>query len=791
MKILKRTYPYLLILFIVLIFFKPIFNGQIPFPGDLLINQNPYRSESFLGYSPGSYPDKAQGPDVINEIYPWKYFSIEQLKNGQIPFWNPHNFSGNPQMANFQTAVFYPLNLFYLFLPFNFAWTLFIMSQPFFAAIFMFIYLNKGLRLQKTVSVIGGIAFAFSSYMVVWIEYGNIGSTFLWLPLALFLINKLTEQQNYKNVLSLIIIFTLSLLAGYIQGVFYAYSICLLYFLFLLFSQKVKAKIKKTIIFLSILFFPFILSAFQFLPTLEIFKNSTRGSYALEQFSKTLSPIYYWITIIFPDFFGNPASRNYWIDGTYIERVMYPGVVIFFFAVYAILKVKKPEKKFFGIIAALSLIIATNIPFIKYFYLLPIPVISTTIPTRELCIFIFSIIVLGAMGINYWIEEKNLKSKYPLFFILAILLFSSAAFLIYKAGYITDNNFKISIRNMLLPSFLTLATLIIFYLKNKFKNISLVFVLLLIIFDLLYFFNKITPFSPYSFTYPNTPVMNYLQENAGINRFWGYGSGYIQSNYQSVDGTYSPEGNDPLHISSYGELLASSKYGELPNILPRPDANIAPGFGNMDLKSNPYRQRILNLLGIKYVLHKDELMSGSFNPDYVTFPQDSYKLIWQKNPWQIYENKNVFPRFYLADNYEISNGKDKIISKIYDDKVNLQETLILEKDPKITLGKISKSNIEIVDYTPNKLNFKIKTDADSLFFISDNYFPGWKALIDGKEKEIYRANYSFRAIPIKQGEHRLEMYYFPESFITGLKISIIGVFLLIIYLILFKRIYER
>ncbi len=78
----------------------------------MLIEKNPYSSESFLGYAPGGYPNKAQGPDVITEIYPWKYFSIEQIKNGQLPFWNPHNFSGNPQMANFQTAIFYPLNLF-------------------------------------------------------------------------------------------------------------------------------------------------------------------------------------------------------------------------------------------------------------------------------------------------------------------------------------------------------------------------------------------------------------------------------------------------------------------------------------------------------------------------------------------------------------------------------------------------------------------------------------------------------------------------------------------------------
>ncbi|MCL4386694.1 MAG: hypothetical protein M1326_10365, partial [Cyanobacteria bacterium] len=144
MNKIKKFLPLILIGFIVLLFFFPIFKGNIPFPGDLLVNSNPFNTQSFLGYNPGSYPNKAQGPDVITEIYPWRYFSIEQLKQGNIPFWNPHNFSGNPQMANFQTGLFYPINILYLILPFNLSWTLIIMLQPFLAGLFMYLFLKKG-----------------------------------------------------------------------------------------------------------------------------------------------------------------------------------------------------------------------------------------------------------------------------------------------------------------------------------------------------------------------------------------------------------------------------------------------------------------------------------------------------------------------------------------------------------------------------------------------------------------------------------------------------------------------
>src|ERR1035437_10852554 len=146
MKKVLRFWPFILITIGVLLFFYPIFKGQIPFPGDLLVGTNPYRSQPFLGFAAGGYPNKAQGQDVIAEIYPWRYFSINQLKQGSIPFWNPYNFSGNPQMANFQTAVFYPFNFLYFLLPFNLSWTLIIMLQPILAGFFMYLFLKRGIK---------------------------------------------------------------------------------------------------------------------------------------------------------------------------------------------------------------------------------------------------------------------------------------------------------------------------------------------------------------------------------------------------------------------------------------------------------------------------------------------------------------------------------------------------------------------------------------------------------------------------------------------------------------------
>ncbi len=780
MKYLRNFWPYFAIGLIVLAFFWPVFKGYIPFPGDLLVSQTPYKAQSYLGYPPGGYPNKAQGPDVINEIYPWRFFAVSQLKQGQIPFWNPYNFSGNPQMADFQSAVFYPFNFLYLLLPFNFAWTLIIMLQPLLAALFMYLFLKKGVGLKDFPAFLGGVAFGFSSYMTVWIEYGNIGSTILWLPLTLLFAKSYFKKPMARNFLGIVLSLSVAIVAGYIQGVFYTYVVLFLYYVFLIFTDKQNIKnYRKNLLFMASLIIPFFLTSFQILPTLELFSQSTRGAYALSQIEKNLAPVYYWVTGFFPDFFGNPATRNYWLNGTYIERVLYPGGLIMFFAAYAIFnKSKFLEKRFFLILAALSLVIATNLPLIKFFYLIPIPVISTTVATREFSVFIFSVIVLGSLGLEHFITEEKFKWKTAYLYILFYILVWAAVLALIKISPNLSLNLKVTIRNLVLPTLILIGILAGVFIKKFSVKASMVLLTLILVFDLFYFFNKITPFSPQALIYPETPVQTKLKDISGISRVWGYGSAYIPANFATVDMNYSPEGNDPLHISRYGELLASSDNGNPPVMLPRPDANIAPGYGVSDLKSNFYRKRILDLLGVKYILNEQDLVNAWQSPDYNTFPQSSYTLVSKIYPWQVYQNNGALPRFFVSGDYKVAENKAQALSLIYGTNIDLGRTVILEENPDIKIDENSTGSAKLVSYGPNDVIIDTKTTGNALLFLSDNFYPDWAVKIDGKPSTILLADYAFRAVALTSGNHRVVFYYKPESFILGLGIGAAGLIML-------------
>lgn len=777
-QIVKEKIWIVLLLAIPLAFFyQMLFFFKMPFPGDTLVGEyEPYRSYSYLGYNPGSVPNKAQGADVIKQMIPWKNFAIESFKKGQIPLWNPHNFSGNPLMANFQSGVFYPLNTIFFVLPFKLSWSIFIFLIPVLCMIFTFSYL-RNLKLTNEASIFGSLAFTFSLYMVVWLEWGNIGHTLLFLPPLLLLTERMIEKIDYKNLFLFVSISTISIFAGYIQGTFYMYCVLIFYFIAKGWYLK-KLSIKKVILFGTGLVVPVLFSAYQLLSTLELFLRSSRGNYSLDNIEKLLNPVYYLITVIAPDFFGNPATRNFWFSGTYIERVSYFGLIPLVFAIFAIFQLfKKIEVRIFAIIFVITLILSIDLIFTRYFYLIPIPVISTTVPTRILSIFAFSGSILAAFGFNEFVNRRGYKKL----FVLSLLFFSLIlAVFIFTFFYPRLNpgptaNLSISMKNMILPllsSFILLCGVFFaFYLKKIKSNLIIAGLILITVIDLFYYFKKITPFSSPQLFFPKTSVIEFIKRTAGISRFWGYGSGYLEPNFETFDRTYSADGVDPIHIKDYTEFLLSSRDGTLGGELPRPDANIATGYGQDELRRNESRQKMLNILGVKYVLGRDVMREDITKPDIQTFPETTYRLVWYDSPWQVYENLEAVPRIFMTNKYVITENKKDAFDIFYRDGFDEKSELILQEDPKIDKKANLEFDIKNINYGGNKINLETSSNVTSLLFISDTYYPGWEVFIDGKKDKILLSDYAFRAVKVPKGNHKIEFLYQPKSFRNGIYIA--------------------
>jgi hypothetical protein len=112
------------------------------------------------------------------------------------------------------------------------------------------------------------------------------------------------------------------------------------------------------------------------------------------------------LQFLVPDFFGNPSTLNYYGIWNYAEFIGYIGVFSLIAAFYAIFIRKDKNTLFFTSILLISLILALPSPISKIPFILNIPLISTSQPTRLIFIMSFSLAVLSALGFDWYLKKR-------------------------------------------------------------------------------------------------------------------------------------------------------------------------------------------------------------------------------------------------------------------------------------------------------------------------------------------------------------------------------------------------
>jgi len=624
-------------------------------------------------------------------------------------------------------------------------------------------------------SAFGAVVISNLSYLVVWHEQLIITQAAMFLPLTLWAVNKYTDTKKISYFLLIALTYAFSIFGGHAQTFIYVVLISAPYMLI----KGVKPWIPILSLFLGIS-----LGAVQLLPTIEIYLNSAReGDATRSLFAPFILPWSNLVTTLAPDFFGNPATNNFW-GKQYGDFEAYFGIGALALSLFAIFRgLVCREAKYFLVMALVGLFFSVW-PLVYLPHILNIPILASGVPARMIFVFQFSMGILSAFGIDFIIKNLGkLKTKtlIPLFlpgFVLVVLWV--------MIFIIKTSNLLIARSNLILPTGIFILFVTTIYLANKLFRFSLVKVSLILIlvslssFEYGYFFNKYQPFSAPKFTFPDHPVTEFLQKNAGIDRFYGFGTSYIDNNFATYYKIYSAEGWDSLYIKRYGELLASSKNGEYTSEIKRSDAL----FGSVD---NAYRNRLFDILGVKYILDKNDDPKSNWEPEIEKFSQDKYQLVWQKFKWKAYERKTALPRIFLSGSYETYSDAKELLSRLYSPNFDYRHTVLLETNPSLNLGSLL-GEVSMLSYKPNSIKIKTSSETAKLLFLSDTYYPGWEASVDGVRTQIYRADYVFRAVYVPAGNHIVEFVYQPLSFRIGLIISALSfLFLIVIFLIFSKN----
>ena len=751
--------PVILLFLTVLLFFQPLFlKGDLPIPSDTIIGMyHPFRDLYAKEYPRGIPFKNFQITDPVRQQYPWKSLSIDILKKYQLPLWNPYNFSGTPLLANFQSAVFYPLNIVFFLFPLSIGWSVLILLQPLLASTFMYLFL-RNLKLSIPASILGSVSFAFCGFFVSWMEWGNVAHTGLWLPLILFAIDKLVLSIKYeassiqnKNLLlwSSILLFSItsSFFAGHLQVFFYLYLVSSAYFLFRWFESGRSKKVIFLYLLLNALFLT--LTAVQWLPTFQFIFYSARG---LDQISTSVAGWYVpWqnlMQFIAPDFFGNPSTLNYWGVWNYGEFIGYIGFIPFVLALYAISVKKEKVVWFFFAVFILSLAFMLPTLFAKIPFKFSLPFISTSQPTRLLYLVDVCLPILAAFGLD-GVLKKPKKVYIPLI-VVGVAVLGSWAFIFFNqqmptALQVTVDNLSVTKSNLKLPTILYVVSLLIFafyfIFAKKFKsakNIVIIAVFLVTIFDLCRFSSKYLTFADQKYLFPQTKILSFLQKEKEPFRVISADSRVFPPNFSIMYKISTPDGYDPLFTRRYAELSAA---------VSRNQPNISPPFGfNRIITIQNYHSELINMLNVKYVLSLEELHS------------ESLKKVLTEGGTKVYENLEFIPRAFFVENTLRAASSQDSINKIFENSRSLRTTAIVE-DPEMERQKAWGSSVIIntkaiiTKYEENTVVIDTENNQEGFLVLADSFYPTWHAFVDGKETKIYLTDYNFRGIIVSSGKH--------------------------------------
>ena len=744
-----------LILFICLaglFFWQVIFLNKIPLPADTIVGMyHPWRDVVWNGFTSGVPYKNYLITDPVRQQYVWRELVIDQMKRGILPLWNPYSFSGYPLLANFQTGAFYPLNLLYLVFSFPTAWSMEVIFQLIGSLIFLYIYL-RFMEVSKVGSVISAISYSFSGFAISWMEWNTILHVALWMPLIFLSFEHLIHKITYKWTLVLIFSGIAQIFAGHLQILFYSSLISLIYLIARLARTNLDTKfsykyfrniIRKLIPFIFIYLVILMITSIQWIPTLKFINLSARNidqsGYLGEGW---FIPWQNLIQYVAPDFFGNPATNNYWGIWNYAEFVGYIGIIPLIFAVYALIFRFDKKTMFFGILFFLSWIFSLPTYLAKIPYIFKIPYLSSSQPTRLIFVATFSLSILSGLGYDIYKKNNSLKKMsivLILLNILIIILWLVVLFPKHLGITIPIDYLTVSRRNLIIPSGLLIISTLLFILPlHKFisRNVLNIILLFILVLDLFRFGWKFTPFSPRNWIYPSTKLIQDVQSKEDNWRIMSLDRRIIPSNFSASYKLQDVSGYDPLYLISYNRLVSAWE---------RDIPDITPASFNRIITPQNYNSFIADLLGVKYIYSFESIKS------------DKLKLLDQEGQTYLYENIKVFPRAFLVSKTIRVDNKKEEIEKLFELKDNLLNTATLNEDLQLTGEDISKEeNVDILRYDEEYIKIMSQTKNRRLLILTDIYYPSWHVYIDGKENKIHEVDFILRGVAVPAGVHIIE-----------------------------------
>ena len=273
--------------------------------------------------------------------------------------------------------------------------------------------------------------------------------------------------------------------------------------------------------------------------------------------------------------------------------------------------------------------------------------------------------------------------------------------------------------------------------------------------------------------FTEAPYVRFLQANVGYQRIY------------SLDGVLFPPVAGVFSLQNLGEFSAfmpsSFRIFSLANLDRGSAASTLVGNAWARVETISPSQEIgdniefYSLLGVKY-----------FVTVYTDLGDRSLPVVYHDQNATIYQNLKAFPRAFLVDNAVAAKNEEEAVLKTRGLGWSTRETVVLEEplstQPILTNASkgTSASPVEIERYSPSEVAIRVEASASSFLVLTDTFYPGWTAYVDGRSETIYRAYGVVRAVFVTAGSHEVLFRYECDSFRLGIAITVASASLVVI-----------
>ncbi|MCP4359967.1 MAG: YfhO family protein [Chloroflexi bacterium] len=162
----------------------------------------------------------------------------------------------------------------------------------------------------------------------------------------------------------------------------------------------------------------------------------------------------------------------------------------------------------------------------------------------------------------------------------------------------------------------------------------------------------------------------------------------------------------------------------------------------------------------------------------------NYRLIYSGDV-KIYENLDVLTRAFVVHDWQWQPDVSSAVAAMQNPDFDPRQTAVLSPaqtsqnlPPEPIAGKSGAVTIvNILDYQPGHIPLQIELDSDSVLLLTEAYYPGWQATVNGRPAKLYRGDGYFQALILPAGQHEIVFEFESGSYENGRILSLIGLLL--------------